>query len=370
MSSQNNLERIASLLILFKENSSLTKKEIYSKLKDFYFESTLKDKNKQTMEASANKKFERDKKLLQELGYNLVKIGKDIYKITDFEFKNSFIEYFSKEEKKILSDLLLNEIMNSAKEYIFLYLKLFYKDYEILNNLLKSAAFKKLKHVNLLNFQNNNIKDKILSLIFGNKKPMEIKYIKKNNEVIQRNIFPISIYLYRNLEYLIAWDYEKDDLRSFIMENIKSINVIKNHKKFDSVKIINKKNLDIKKEKNVIEIPYMLYLKKLPHPLNITSSKEKKEIEVELTIKKEYYDLYKKFINFSNRNIYDFKRKGADEVKNIIQFNLVNIQGLFDFMIQYPDSIIDIKPDLIKEKFLVYLEELSKFYNENIYYGI
>lgn len=369
MSSQNNLERIASLLILFRENSSLTKEEIFSKLKDFYFDSSLKNKDKKTLESTANKKFERDKKLLQELGYNLIKIGKNIYKITDFEIKNSIIESLSKEEREILSNLILNVIPNSPNEYILLYLKIFYNDYEILKKILKYSDFKKNKSISLSNSHSDTIKDKILSFILGNKKPIQIEYIKKNNEMTHRNIFPLSIYMYRNIEYLIAWDYEKQDLRSFIIENINNINIIKNHKNFELVKI-NKDILKLKKEKNVIEIPYTLFLKKLPHPLNISTSNEDKELKVELTIKQEYYDLYKKFINFNNKNIYNFKKIGADQGKNILEFNVLNFKSLFNFIIQYSDSIIDIKPNSIKEKFIAYLEDLSNFYNINTNYGI
>lgn len=367
MKEHNNLERIASLLLLFHENHNIiSKKQIFTKLKSFYFSSEDKSENIHT----ANRKFGRDKKTLEELGYKLISIGKDQYQLSDgrhLQEKNN--NYLSDREKKILSEQILNNFSKNPVGYLVLFLKIFYNDYEYLKKLFYITSKKKVKSIlteqekGILNDSNR------FALLLFKKKPLRILYNKKNSqEMIQRNIFPLMLFFNKNISYLVSWDYEKQDIRNYIINNISNVEIIKD-KKFKIVKI-NKIKLRIHEDRRFITIPYEFILNKLPHPLNIFTSNDAENYTINLAIKKEYLDLYKNFIKIENKKILNFKKIGLDTNKIIIQLKIKNLTGLFYFICQYPDSIINMEPNEVKEEFKNFLKDIINFYSHRYSNGI
>ncbi len=358
MKTQNNLERITSLLVLFYENQGiLTRNQIFQKLNSFYFDSNVPvEKEIQ----NAKRKFERDKKTLEELGYTLNRIGKSKYQLSDVARNRNVIEQLTDQEEKKLSELLIKKLSEKPDQYLILYLKLFYKNIKYIKKLLKN----RLSQNKIENFLSKNDKDVIeivekINELFLKRKPLKIFYLKKNqNEFIERDIFPLMIYYNKSISYLISWDYKKNDIRSFLIENIKEVKEL-NPKDFKMIKIVNYLS-NVKEEKNYIFVAYDFILQKLPHSLNIPDSEKPNVYKVILTIKKEYFELYKSFFK-------QIKKIGSYDSYMVIEVRVKNLTGMFYWISRYEDSLIKIESEEIKNHYKKFLEEIIEFYQKNSY---
>lgn len=361
MKTQNNIERITSLLVLFLENQGiLSKDQIFKRLKSFYFDSNISsEKNAQ----NANRKFERDKKTLEELGFTIQKVGKNQYQLSDLNKNTNIVGTLTKQEEEKLSELILKRLPENPDGYLILYLKLFYKNIEYIKKLLK-INLKNLKIESFISKRDTSIMDGLekVNQMLLKKQPFKIFYFKKNsNEIIERNIFPLVIYSNRAISYLVSWDYEKKDIRSFIIENIKKIEEL-DAKSFKKIKKSNTLS-NVKEEKNYILIPYKWILERIPHPINIPDSEILKDYKVILTIKKEYFELYKSFFN---QNV---KKAGSYKSYIVIEVITKNLKSIFYWISKYSDSVVSIEPEEIKNNYKKFLEDIVEFY-QNFSYAV
>jgi len=373
MKSKNLLqvERIFKLIEILKINKQgLTKQEIFHLLSAYY---------KQENEKSKERQFERDKNIVMELGYFIEITDKLIddktypaYKISDI-YESKLKEDLDKEEKEKLSNILLNKLLETKdkkyKEKLFiLYSKLFYNDKEYLNQLLdnfKNYPFEELNNI-INEFSNQKNKEDVEKIIkiFEDIKPLEIEYFKKNGEHIKRTIYPLIIHKRNKIFYLIAWDYNDNKLKNFIVNRINTIHKL-NNKDFKKVSInpdLVQKNL---KNPYYIEIPLKEVYYNIPHPFFIKKSEENSLFSIELKIKKEYEPIIKEYLSFNignfKQNIF-YKITGSDEFSITLSFDLYNLEGLFRFISQFPDALIKFINSELEKKYKDYLYETYQFY--------
>lgn len=371
----NNYERIFNLIeILRNHPEPLTKKEIFEKLSKFYNHEN---------EKAREKLFERDKKLLNELGFQLkhFKFFKSIhdkeetlvigYKISDLYLNKNYLYKFSENDKEKIARLLLNRLQKTKnkKEYnriYILYIKLFLDDERFLKK--------------ILNFKLNFIEDEIDIIHnptyfndifkhivdFFNHKPLEIVYKKKNNETIERIIFPLLVYKKHSIYYLIGWDYEHNAIRNFIIQNIQRVKKIRDT--VYPVVIINDDITNRIIQPKTIEIPLKEIYFNLPDPLFIKNVEEDSELKtITLSIKEDYLTVFKDYLNkkpsFFNKNLnFHIKGKATNEVT--ISFKLYNLKGLFHFLFLYPDALIRFEDTKILEQYKNYINNIIKFYQK------
>ncbi|GIX41379.1 MAG: hypothetical protein KatS3mg129_1112 [Leptospiraceae bacterium] len=372
---KNYITRISKLIkLLLHSKEGLTKQEIFDKLNQFY---------NQENEDSRNKQFDRDKKTIEELGFNIEKLSKIpnignkdkdevAYKITN-EISNHL--EFSKEEKEQFANSILVYIKTISdktkqKRAITLYLKIFANDLEYIDKLLQRNNLKIPEHI--INQINNNLKHNPahkISEIFKNNQVIQISYKKKNGEEVERIIYPLLVYQNGSIFYLMAWHYEDEKIKNFIIQNIIKINKL-NTSKYQTVKI-NTDITRIKKTQHTIEIPIKEVYYSLPHPLFITNeNKETSELKnINFSIKNDYVRRLNEYLNFNIKHFKEFsnyfvpKKGGKNEDYTELSLNLLyNIEGLFRFFSQYPDSLLKFKDKNLNQQYKKYLEDVYQFY--------
>ncbi len=375
----NHLERIYKLIeLLSLSRKPLTKEEIFHQLKEYYT---------QENEDSKNRQFERDKKLIQELGFSIIKTyvpsyynehDKPAYIISDVLYKENIISKLKESEKEKLSKILLDYYQSTKdktikKRIFILYFKIFINDEEYLNKFFEKNEqaplniFKEFNRDTKIKSQ-NNLK-KIIE-IFHQTSAIEIEYTKKNGEQVKRNVYPLMIYNNKAIDYLLAYDYDEEEnsskIKNFILSNIQKIKKVDSNK-FKPVKINPDIVTIVEDAKKTIQVPLKYIYMNLPHPFFIKKM-QKNLTEIQLTIKKQYMTKLKDYLKAPKLPFkMDFysnvlKIVGETDEFYTISLKLYNLDALFRFLSLYPDMLKKMENRAVLEEYKKYLKEAYEFY--------
>ncbi len=360
---QKNIERIYKLIdILQKE--PLTKQEIFKKLNLYY---------KYSKEAK-EKLFERDKKSLLEMGYHLEIIEKiangnrsPAYRINDFSMLKNLELPLTRQEKEIISNILIQKIHNTKNQKLktklyTLYIKLMIQDIEFLKKIFNIKWNTKIESKVYQQWMGKNKLDIVIN-IFKNQKPIVIEYKKKYGNIVKRTIFPISIYKNHKIYYLVSYDYENSMIKNFILDNILNYNTIQD-KPFKKIEL-NSDILTIQETINKIQIPYKNFLINLPIPFFINEKDPDHLLDIELSIRMEYLNILKEKMNiFKFGKIFkNIKITGKKNNEITISVKIKNKKSLFYFFLEYPDALIQFHDPEIQQEFRNFILDIIEFYN-------
>jgi len=376
----NYLERIYKLIeLLSLSKKPLTKEEIFHRLKEYYT---------QENEDSKNRQFERDKKIIQELGFSIIKTyvpsyndndehDKPAYIISDVLYKENLLPKLKESEKEKLSKILLDYYESTKdkaikKRIFILYFKIFINDDKYLNQFFEKKErtplniFNEFDRDKKINNQ-NNLK-KIIE-IFHQPSAIEIEYTKKSGEQVKRNVYPLMIYNNKAIDYLLAYDYDQQEegskIKNFILSNIQKIKKL-DPNKFKPVKI-NPDIVTVEDTKKMIQVPLKYIYMNLPHPFFIKKT-QKAPLEIQLTIKKQYLTKLKDYLKAPKLPFkMDFysnvlKIVGETEEFNTISLKLYNLDALFRFLSLYPDMLKKMDNRSALEEYKKFLKEVYEFY--------
>jgi len=375
----NHLERIYKLIeLLSLSRKPLTKEEIFHQLKEYY---------NQENEDSKNRQFERDKKLIQELGFSIIKTyvpsyydeyDKPAYIISDVLYKENILPKLKDIEKEKLSKILLDyyrstKDKNVKKRIFILYFKIFINDDQYLNKFFEKNEQTPLNILKEFNtdakIHNQNNLKKIIE-IFHQASAIEIEYTKKNGEQVKRNVYPLMLYNNKAIDYLLAYDYDEQEdsskIKNFILNNIQKIKKL-NSNKFKPVKINPDIVTIVEDAKKTIQVPLKYIYLNLPHPFFIKKT-QKNPIEIQLTIKKQYMSKLKDFLKTPKlpfkMDFYSYVLKIVGETEEFytISLKLYNLDALFRFLSLYPDILKKIDQKAVLEDYKKYLKEVYEFY--------
>lgn len=360
--------RLLRLLKLFMDEKELTRKEIFEEIYHYSFENTGE------IDKTVEKRWERDLKFLKELGYKVSIKRKmeqngrvrQVYRLLQNDTEIKFNRLFSEQEKEVIKKSLLDVFYRSknqsGKDYIlFLYTKLFpFHQEEIFNLIVKKkdgAAKSPEKKQN-----KGSVEKKQDFAKFFTDGAMRIYYRKKDESLVKRDIYPVGLFRNRNLVYLVAWDYQRNDIRNFLLGNIIKFNPAV--KKLKKVVLIDE-DTELRDNGNYITVKMDELLGKLPHPFFI-KVKNSYLHKIELEIGKPYERFFLnefRFVKLGNANhSRKFVKKIGENEKSVkFHLHIYNIEGLFRFFVRYPNVLAGMESSY-QEKYRTFLEEIIAFY--------